>query len=358
MTKKRKSKWGKWFGGVLAILFVAAAVIFYLLESSPKFHSSPTESRDTPGYLKNTHYIDRTPVPTFELHRFELVGIAVWVPAPEDPTPDQMPFPNWRFPLNFRNPETDEFIDEADLKSQGVPAEWFDLEPVFLRGYRAGLLADRPFLRLLIRSRDESPIDYQFRATAAFDTRTGAAAATSFPRSEHFAVIKNEWAILDFQMRIWHDTTLEIALPEADLTEVQKFRIDELPELPNPREIENLFEARMPRVSVHPQVQSSRIHLSEERFLEVIAHATETAMKVEALLWLELDEHRPAAFPADFTFRNTTPQQLLDWYLENTPGSSFRYDAKEKLMIFNGPKEETWWDRTKSWWHENKPGWL
>ncbi|MFT5468239.1 MAG: hypothetical protein ACI8UO_003348 [Verrucomicrobiales bacterium] len=348
MSAKRKSSWRKWFGAVLVILFVAAAVFFYLLESSPRFHSSPTESRETESYLANTHYIDRTPLPSFENHRFELIGVAVWVPGPDDQIPIEMQIRDWTYPVKFRAPETGAFCSESELKSQGVPAGWFHLDPH----------TDRPLLRLLIRSRDGAPINHKLRHTAAFDVRTGAAAANAFPRDENFARFADQWAILDFELRIWHDTAIEIAVPAADLTEFQRFSIEELPEMPNSRQIENLFEVRMPRVSVQAEIQGSTISYSEGRLLNAIGHATESAVKVEALLWFELDGIKPAALPPDFSFRDTSPQQLLDWYLENTAGSSVRYDAEQKLLIFNEQKPDTWWKRTKSWWREHKPDWL
>jgi len=108
-----------------------------------------------------------------------------------------------------------------------------------------------------------------------------------------------------------------------------------LPDMPNPRSTEDLFDCVLPRITLTEKPEDA-----ETQLLGFIGVGTQLAWKSNEI-W---DEHPPLNLPEDRTFRNTTPQQLLDWYLDQTPGASVRYDGAEMVLHFN-EEESDWWTR-------------
>lgn len=108
-----------------------------------------------------------------------------------------------------------------------------------------------------------------------------------------------------------------------------------LPDMPNPRTTEDLFDCVLPRITLPQNPETAETHL-----LGYIGVAAQLAWKSEEL-W---ETNPPANLPADRTFRNTTPQQLLDWYLDHTPGAHVRYDEPGLIVHFN-EEEGGWWKR-------------
>lgn len=108
-----------------------------------------------------------------------------------------------------------------------------------------------------------------------------------------------------------------------------------LPDMPNPRSTEDLFDCVLPRITLPEKPDDA-----ETQLLGFIGVAAQLAWKSNEM-W---DEHPPVNLPEDRTFRNTTPQQLLDWYLDHTPGAYVRYDGPELVLHFN-EEESTWWTR-------------
>lgn len=108
-----------------------------------------------------------------------------------------------------------------------------------------------------------------------------------------------------------------------------------LPDMPNPRTIEDLFDCVLPRITL-PEDHDD----AETQLLGYIGVGAQLAWESEKL-W---KTNPPAALPTDRTFRDTTPQQLLDWYLDHTPGSYVRYDEEDLTLHFN-EEEGSWWKR-------------
>lgn len=106
-----------------------------------------------------------------------------------------------------------------------------------------------------------------------------------------------------------------------------------LPDMPNPRSTEDLFDCVLPRITVPEDPDTAETHL-----LGFIGVAAQLAWKSNEI-W---DEHPPLDLPEDRTFRNTTPQQLLDWYLDHTPGAYVRYDEAELVLHFNEEEGSSW----------------
>ncbi|MFT5468240.1 MAG: hypothetical protein ACI8UO_003349 [Verrucomicrobiales bacterium] len=130
------------------------------------------------------------------------------------------------------------------------------------------------------------------------------------------------------------------------------FEIAGLPDLPNLRSIESLFEVRMPRLTLPPNF--GFVVSSERDFLESIAEAVQMPFQIKRYCWRV---SQPEALPDDLTFHDTSPQQLLDWYLENTPEANARIDEETGFLVFNEERNSRW-DRIKAWWKRTKPNWL
>lgn len=61
----------------------------------------------------------------------------------------------------------------------------------------------------------------------------------------------------------------------------------------------------------------------------------------KAELW---DEAWPSSMPDDRTFRNTTPQLLLNWYLKTSSEAFIEQDTDRHLLLVN-QDEETFWTK-------------
>ncbi|NNE91338.1 MAG: hypothetical protein HKN23_06795 [Verrucomicrobiales bacterium] len=133
-----------------------------------------------------------------------------------------------------------------------------------------------------------------------------------------------------------------VFLPKV--TELE-FELPGLPDVPNPGEVPDLFDIVIPRLTLDEDFESA-----EDELFGMIGVATQTTWS-HSNIW---DETPPDEFPADRTFRNMTPQQLLEFYRSVTPGSKIRYDEAEKSIEFN-EDEDTWLDRLKEWIYSNTP---
>ncbi|MFT5468659.1 MAG: hypothetical protein ACI8UO_003770, partial [Verrucomicrobiales bacterium] len=122
------------------------------------------------------------------------------------------------------------------------------------------------------------------------------------------------WAKIDLLLYVWHDTPLDLEvqlltgmpitaeLPRGPGSEVAKYKIAGMPDLPNPRRIKNLFETRIPLAVL----ATSSPEFAIQGHIAVGAQIT----------WDKSDfkngTSSEAVFPDDLTFRDTSPQQLLD----------------------------------------------
>lgn len=130
------------------------------------------------------------------------------------------------------------------------------------------------------------------------------------------------------------------------LTELT-FELSGLPDAPNPATIPNLFDVVLPRLTLDKEVATSERHI-----LGFIGTATQLAWDYESL-W---GDHPPKSLPENNTFEGYTAQELLHWYLNETPGATLRYDEAEKILYINEDKN-TWLERLTEWWYDNRPAW-
>lgn len=117
------------------------------------------------------------------------------------------------------------------------------------------------------------------------------------------------------------------------------FEIPGLPDQPNARDVEDLFDITLPRITLPEDSETAEDHL-----LGLASVAAEVEFDIDNL-W---DDEVPDNFPADRTFRNLTPRELLHWYLKATPNSRIRYDEEENLIFFNEEKD-SWWTSFTEW---------
>jgi hypothetical protein len=115
------------------------------------------------------------------------------------------------------------------------------------------------------------------------------------------------------------------------------FTIAALPDMPNPRGTTDLFDCVLPRITVPEDLDAA-----ETQLLGFIGVGAQLAWKSNER-W---DDHPPRNLPPDRTFHDTSPQKLLDWYLDETPGAWVRYDS-ENLMLHINEEEQGWWTRMK-----------
>ncbi|MFT5467367.1 MAG: hypothetical protein ACI8UO_002471, partial [Verrucomicrobiales bacterium] len=181
----KKSKRAGW---IIVGLFLTVGTVFFWLMSGPKYFSSPTASRNTPGYqsgwasvfeswppeqqnfssnpgipmgsLKRAESdgviqftwpdqkLPKVPlppheVPALESGQVELFAFATWHPAAEDPLdPDE----SWSAPLILRDPETLRKIEDIELDELGVRTEW--------RKFGVKKISYWPWLRLIFRTKN------------------------------------------------------------------------------------------------------------------------------------------------------------------------------------------------------------
>jgi hypothetical protein len=109
------------------------------------------------------------------------------------------------------------------------------------------------------------------------------------------------------------------------------YSIAGLPDMPNPRGIEDLFDATLPRISLPEDIEDAESHL-----LGFIGVGAQIAWESNGL-W---DNSMQSRLPPDRTFRNETPQSLLNWYLDNTPGAYVRYDQAGLVIHINEEKPD------------------
>ncbi len=114
-----------------------------------------------------------------------------------------------------------------------------------------------------------------------------------------------------------------------------KFEIRRLPDLPNPGSPEDLFENRLPRITLPADITDA-----ERQLIGYVGVGAQVAWDLN-MIW---DDHPPRHFPSDNTFRNETPQSLLNWYLDNTPQAHITFDDDGLILRVNEEKE-SWWDR-------------
>lgn len=120
------------------------------------------------------------------------------------------------------------------------------------------------------------------------------------------------------------------------------FEIGGMPDLPNSADIPDLFDMKLPRITLPENPESA-----EDRMIQLICVVTQNGWDINN----KWKTDAPKELPSDRTFRDKTPQELLNWYLQVTPGAHIDYDEAEQVLSFN-KEEESLWDKTKAFFSE------
>lgn len=132
-----------------------------------------------------------------------------------------------------------------------------------------------------------------------------------------------------------------------------------LPGLPPLPEVENLFE--VPLTEIHIRDEDGFRDLGgnpAQQLLAVILNATEMTSEQESPFITSSSGVIPEAPPGDLRFENTTPRELLEYFLEIDPSlqlEAISHPERNELEIV---KRRPWTERVKSWWNSNAPDWL
>ncbi len=124
------------------------------------------------------------------------------------------------------------------------------------------------------------------------------------------------------------------------------FEIEGLPDAPNPADVENLFDVVLPRITLLGDTPS------ESDLIGLIATAAQLAWEHDSR-W---SGDPPAALPENHTLVNMTAEELLHWYLRNTPGARIRYDREEQMLHVN-PDQTDSFKPILEWWDTVRPAW-
>ncbi|MEO0416404.1 MAG: hypothetical protein AAF226_15780, partial [Verrucomicrobiota bacterium] len=127
------------------------------------------------------------------------------------------------------------------------------------------------------------------------------------------------------------------------VTELE-FELPGLPDAPNPRSVDDLFEINIPRLTFG---LDQSINSAEDDLVYLLCVATQTTWEHENI-WDEVDVQN---IPPDHTFLNITPQKLIDWYAKNTPGSKMKFDEADKVLYVNKDSDRRW-DKIVEWLQE------
>ena len=127
------------------------------------------------------------------------------------------------------------------------------------------------------------------------------------------------------------------------------FEIPSLKGMPNPSNMHNLFDVRIPRLFI-PKDEGIE---TDPGFiiLNVISGATQTELEIATMNVFD----EPDGFTPHF-FTDVTPRQLMEKYLEHSEDSYVFVDRYEHRINFHRP--EPWRVRFDNWWRANAPDWL
>lgn len=129
------------------------------------------------------------------------------------------------------------------------------------------------------------------------------------------------------------------------------FRLDALPDMPNPRNLRNLFDVRIPRVQFGEfgaTGESSLTYL----ILDTVSGATQTTVDVYG----QSPEITRVDDLLTRRFTDVSPRELIAEYQERAVDPYVIVSQSDHVMRFHRP--EPWRHRLEQWWYLNKPGWL
>lgn len=126
------------------------------------------------------------------------------------------------------------------------------------------------------------------------------------------------------------------------------FRVAALPAMPNPRSIRNLFDVRIPQVTVNDRE-------GFEAMLMIAAAATQHDDTSDGVYWnYGVGEEPPEGyFPR--RWENVKASQLLNEILKFHQEGNVRIDREKQYLVYEEVEKTSWWRNTKTWFRERWP---
>ncbi|MEM7011916.1 MAG: hypothetical protein AAF585_10580 [Verrucomicrobiota bacterium] len=129
------------------------------------------------------------------------------------------------------------------------------------------------------------------------------------------------------------------------------FRLDALPEMPNPRNVRNLFDVRIPRVQFGEFGATGESSLTYI-LLDTVSGATQTTVDVYG----QSPEMKRVDDLLTRRFKDVSPRELIAEYQERAVDPYVIVSQSDHVMRFHRP--EHWRHRLENLCYFNKPDWL
>lgn len=335
---------------LLVLLFGGAGILIWL------------SKEDIPLYVSSTAVRDPVAI-DFDVVSFDAAvesHSAIITEAIALTFPGMSAAPIWRDPKS---------LEPVDLSQLQADYAEFLLD--------APISPESPVLFVLVRSIGDLTLS-GFSNSNVVDLRTGAKINYEGLDASFSRIAAGGRGRVAISLGIWHDAEVRVMLRPFLTTEsavVQYlpgfdgervpylpkavgdpyyFSIPALPDMPNGRDLENLFEVRIPQLETDDQLEVVR---RAGEFRKVPEWDTN-----EYLAFNSRPNFRKMLFPDQprhekRSFRNITVHQLLLEYLK-AEESNARFVVDEEAFTLTKVERETLKERLQSWWQEHAPGWL
>lgn len=353
----KSSKRRRRLGALLLLAAVATGFAAWWIFAEPRPHSSPTAQREGVGLAQSVGIVDdgnfaivpqisfselekRTTV--VEDGRFEFQDVAIVAEAVAVSIPG-MPEHPWR---------RIDSLEPVSVQQLRVPADLEQIPP----------LEHSTVLSLLLRVDGPPDFEAELDRVLAFDARTRARiGGLSWDAAYFKARNSGKWTQLNIPLGIWHDTDVGIAIewkkPDSDWFWL---RIPGMPDMPNGRDLENLFEVRIPKVSTwDPAMTVARAVEMDLRYsgdwgqeIMVVRDALELLVVVDGEIFtVKGDLEEPEVF------KNQSVWQIVE-KMEAEDNEQTLVVANENRLLRVERAEPTTWEKIKRWWNGKAPDWL
>ncbi|MEM7014384.1 MAG: hypothetical protein AAF585_23225 [Verrucomicrobiota bacterium] len=178
-----------------------------------------------------------------------------------------------------------------------------------------------PILRLMVQKSDSSPSEVGIMREQLFDQRTKMNVSGSVAP----VVIRETQQLLiaDLAIGIWHDTPIAGQLL-FESGEPFQFEIEGLPTMPNSRDVEDLFDVKIPRVRIW--FEESVAQDVAEPQLDLILAATQLRGARKAWPYRPANPHEGRAID----YYDTTPRELAKRLARDR---SVIFDSEEMILL-------------------------
>ncbi|MEM7012304.1 MAG: hypothetical protein AAF585_12550 [Verrucomicrobiota bacterium] len=321
----------------VSVFVIFASVVGWLLQDRTELVASPTERRHFANELKEWRNAPLPPIAADENQRAELPdrawvqlkAVALSVPVADDPEPlpwalkADGPFED----LLFRNPAS-----SAALELE-IPQAWKEINPS---------RRNRPQIRLVLEFSSDSKWVLPENGVRLWDARTHASVLRGWTNSSHRNLM-----VLDLGIGIWHDTSLILGLMLSRNLDsaLVTLPITGLPDMPNGRDVENLFDIRIPRVTIESTGWSYPAGHNME-FRKFLTEAVELQLEEKGVI-----SDLPYVFPGSHI--DVMPRELLAEYGRLHKRAIIQVNPQTHTIEIE--YRDTWLQKTRKWWNSWAP---